>query len=189
MMWLSRMFCRNNMKYFFSIKKSLAKIIVTIAIASVVLPSLSFAQNTLTTDPQKEGFKLIYCDGPAALNTWETHMIKDSNGVLTRDPNWAGPNPKYIPCDFAGAMGQVQHLMNIGMVVGVLAAMALFAFAGYLYVSASFTGKVADIDKAKSIFKKVVIGFVVMLSAWFIVYQLLTWLTAGSATALLNVSK
>jgi hypothetical protein len=44
-----------------------------------------------------------------------------------------------------------------------------------------------DIKKAREIFKRVLIGFVIMLCAWFVIYQILTWLAAdSSATALLQ---
>jgi hypothetical protein len=70
----------------------------------------------------------------------------------------------------------VQHLINIMLVIGVLAAIVMFAYAGLLFVS----GKKANIDKARSIFPKVFVGFIIMLSAWFIVYQILSWLTDNS---------
>jgi hypothetical protein len=156
------------------------KNIYKILIASIILfgsliPAISNAQLNPTEDPNNSAFKLIYCDGP---------KLPDA---VQKEWNTENPNKKYIVCDFAGAMGQVQHLINIMMVVGVLAAIVLFAYAGYLHVSVSFTGKEEDIKKARTIFKKVMIGFAIMLCAWFIVYQILSWLAAdSSATALLQ---
>jgi hypothetical protein len=63
------------------------------------------------------------------------------------------------------------------MVLGVFAAIILFTYAGYLMM----TGKDSDRNKAKDIFPKIFIGFVIMLSAWFIVYQILDWLTGNGA--------
>jgi membrane protein DedA with SNARE-associated domain len=65
------------------------------------------------------------------------------------------------------------------MVLGVLAAIIVFTYAGYLYI----TGIEGNIKKAKSIFPKVFLGFVIMLVAWFVVYQLLSWLTGNSGFA------
>lgn len=105
-------------------------------------------------DSQGRGiFKFIACDGPA---------IPD-----------APPDPNYIPCDFKGLMRQVQHFINILLVGGVLAAIFGFSWAGYLYI----TGKPNNISKATSMFPKIAGGFILMLSAWFIVYQILSWLT------------
>ncbi len=73
-------------------------------------------------------------------------------------------------------MKQVQHLIDIAMVLGVLAAIILFVYAGYLYI----TGIPGNIDKAKGIFPKVFWGFIIMLVAWFVVFQLLSWLTGNS---------
>lgn len=113
------------------------------------------------SDPSKEGFKLVVCDGP----TLKGKLLDDANAALkTR---------KYVPCDFIGLMSQIQHLINIMIIVGVLAAIVGFTYAGALYI----TGSEANIKKAKGIFPKVFGGFIIMLSAWFIVYQILSWLT------------
>ena len=104
-------------------------------------------------NPNKSTFKIVVCDGPAGAKP-------------------AGDSD-YVPCDFNGVMRQVSHLINIAMVLGVLVAIAMFSWAGFLYI----TGKKANIDKAHSIFPKVFFGFIIMLSAWFIIYQLLGWLT------------
>jgi len=124
-----------------------------------------FAQNinTLTTvsasaDPTQSSFKVVVCDGPALPSS----VTKPSN---------------YVACDFNGAMTQIQHLIDIAMVLGVFAAIILFTYAGYLMM----TGTEANRKKAKDIFPKIVWGFVIMLSAWFIVYQLLNWLTGPSS--------
>ena len=82
------------------------KNIYKIAIVSAILfgssiPAISNAQLNPTEDPNNSAFKLIYCDGPklppAVQTVWNTE----------------NPGKTYIVCDFAGAMGQVQHLINI----------------------------------------------------------------------------
>ncbi len=122
-------------------------------------PSSVRTLNTPTTDPNLDpnssGFKIVVCDGP------------------TLPANYPNKPANYVPCDFNGVMLQVQHLINIAMVLGVLVAIVMFSYAGGLYI----TGKKANVDKAHSIFPKVFFGFIIMLSAWFIVYQILSWLT------------
>ena len=111
-----------------------------------------------------EAFKLIVCDGP--------DMSKTPQGNPIRTP----PSSPYIPCDFKAVMDQVQHLINIMLVLGVVAAIGGLCYAGYLYIS----GTEQNINKAKDILPKLAWGFIIMLSAWFIVYQILSWLTGNS---------
>jgi hypothetical protein len=138
-------------------KKRLLFIPVLLTSFSLLLSPVVFAQSAGPVDVTQPGFKIIVCDGPALPSSI--------------------PTPQgYIPCDFNGAMIQVQHLIDIAMVLGVLAAIVIFTYAGYLYI----TGTEGNIKKAKSIFPKVFFGFVIMLVAWFVVYQLLDWLTGNS---------
>ena len=125
----------------------------------LIFPIVTLAQNNQAdptaafSDPTKKTFKLVACDGPAGAN-------------FTKDE-------KYIPCDFNGIMIQIQHLINVMMIIGVFAAIAAFSWAGFLYM----TGNPNKIKQAHEIFPKVFFGFIIMLSAWFIVYQILDWLT------------
>ena len=122
-------------------------------------------------DPTKSNFQLVWCDGPD---------LSSQPDLLSAAQAKNGGS--YTPCDFAGALQQVQHLINIAMVIGVLAAILLFSYSGYLLVSVSFTGDQGSVKKAHDIFKKVAIGFVIMLAAWFIVYQLIAWLTGSGSS-------
>jgi hypothetical protein len=117
-------------------------------------PTQTLQNGDPNTNPNDKAFKVVVCDGPAGLK-------KLSN------------NPNFVVCDFNGLMRQVQHLINIMMVVGVLVAIFMFSYAGYLYI----TGVPGNITKAHAIFPKVFTGFIIMLSAWFVVYQILSWLT------------
>jgi len=118
-----------------------------------LLPILAGNVRAADVDITSPGFKLTVCDGPAEAN-------------ITKDPN-------YVPCDFNGLMKQIQHFIDIAIVLGVLAAIVGFTWSGWLYIK----GNPGDIKKAHEIFPKVFIGFIIMLSAWFIVYQILAWLT------------
>ncbi len=158
------------------------KSIILIASFSVLLsPSFVAAQGTLTSptsdaNPNSTSFKIVVCDGPAALNSAAAHQVANPDttvGGTIPDPNWRGPDPNFVACDFNGAIRQIQHLIDIAMVFGVFAAVILFTFAGYLYI----TGKPSNIERAHSIFPKVFWGFIIMLTAWFVVFQLLSWLT------------
>lgn len=73
-------------------------------------------------------------------------------------------------------MLQVRHLINLMMIVGVLAAIVAFSWAGGLYISGNPENK----KRAHAVFPKIFAGFIIMLSAWFIVYQILSWLTKNA---------
>lgn len=115
--------------------------------------SVSTIDRNEQIDITDRGFRLVVCDGPAGANT-------------NNDPN-------YVVCDFNAIMKQVQRLINVAMVAGVLVAIFGFIYAGLLMIS----GAPDKINHAKKIFRGVLIGFIIMLSAWFIVYQVLDWLT------------
>lgn len=116
--------------------------------------SVSTIDRNEQIDITDRGFRLVVCDGPVL-----------PPGVTER--------PGYVPCDFNAIMKQAQRLISVAMVVGVLVAIFGFIYAGLLMIS----GAPDKIKHAKKIFSGVLIGFIIMLSAWFIVYQVLDWLT------------
>lgn len=134
-------------------------LIVVILLAIVILLPLAGirAQTTASdnVDIYDKGFKFVVCDGPPLPKT----------GVTIP----AG----YVPCDFNGAMLQVQHLINILIVFGIVAAMVMMTYAGGLML----TGNPKHISTAKGMFPKIFWGLIIMLTAWFMVYQLLSWVT------------
>jgi len=155
------------------------KKITFIMFASVIISvgsfPVTFAQTTKSSNPNDASFRLAICDGPAALNKPSTHMISDGKGGLRVDPQWKS-DPNFIACDFQGLMKQVQHLITAMLTLGVFAAIIGFSYAGYLYI----TGVPGKISRAHDIFRNVGVGFIIMLSAWFIIYQILGWLTGNS---------
>ena len=72
-----------------------------------------------------------------------------------------------IPCDFNAFIGLgnsiIKFLIEIGAFLGAIS----FAWAGWLYVTSG--GNPGTIDKAKDIFWKVIVGFILMLAAWLII--------------------
>ncbi len=155
------------MKY----KKYIYPFIAIIIFTLLLSPSVNTVKAQATADENinSEGFRLMFCDGPAKL---KEHIDPSSNEYKT-----------FVPCDFRGFMGQAQKLINVMTILGVLAGIIGFSYAGYLYI----TGVPDNISRAYEIFKKVGIGLVIMLSAWAIVYQILSWLTDNTTfTGLLN---
>jgi hypothetical protein len=116
-----------------------------------------------TENPSNSAFRISVCDGPT-IPASQPEVLAKAQADLDHT---------YVACDFNAVILLIQHLINIMMVVGVLAAIVMFAYAGLEFIS----GQKAKIDKARSIFPKVFVGFIIMLSAWFIVFQILSWLT------------
>jgi len=159
-----------------------AIIVACVAVATPLASPLSASADTVPavninqgqTSPSNPygGFQLSQCDGPALPNN------ADTTAYLAQFKLQTGGRD-YRACDFNGLMIEAQFLINVMLVVGVLAALCGFAYAGFLMMS----GAQDKIKKARSIFPKVIVGFVIMLVAWFAVYQILVWLT-GTGTYL-----
>ena len=140
-----------------------------VAFAVQNVPAVDLNQ-TPTANSPFGAFKLVQCDGPnlpASLIPTDSAQFQQKFGHM----------PPYVPCDFKGLMIEVQFLINAMLVVGVLAAMIGFAYSGFLYI----TGTQENLKKAKGIFPKIFWGFIMMLVAWFVVYQITVWLTGSSS--------
>jgi hypothetical protein len=120
------------------------------------------AQANSEEDPNSSKFRLVACDGP---------RLPPGNEYLAIHKQKYGKD--YVACDFQGLMRQVQRLLNVAIIIGVFAAIIGFCYAGGLYIS----GTPKNRTRAHGIFPKVAWGFIIMLSAWFIVYQILSWLS------------
>ncbi len=159
----------------------------------LVHSSVFAANNVPAVDLNSPSFHLLQCDGPDLSGLpkdtkitiyGKSYTIEGQNPIIT---NADGSNShQYQPCNFQGLMIEVQYLLNVMTIVAVLAAIVGFAYAGYLYI----TGTQENLKKARSMFPKLAIGFILILTAWFIVYQILAWLTgnAGAAALLGNGS-
>ncbi len=135
-------------------------IILIIAISGILPISAAVVHAATASDVDKVNisdpeFQLSICDGPRPPNT--------------------PANSTTVYCDFDGLILTVRRFINVMIVIGVIAAFGSFCYIGYLYI----TGTQENIKKAKSILPKIFFGFIIMLSAWFIVYQMLTWLGAS----------
>lgn len=158
------------------------------------VPQISSAQYTvppvdLNAVPTGDGpfgaFKLVQCDGPENLNHITSNGKIDKNYKFDLDGsrrqefiNQFQHEPPFVPCNFRGLMMQVQFLINVMLILGVLAVIGMSVWAGFLMM----TGVPAKMEKAKGMFPKIFWGFIIMLTAWFIVYQILQWLTCPPNT-------
>jgi len=163
---LLRIYMNNHPTHIHPIQKSssmfVGVIVMVVAVFFIMSTSVSAQISTKPeySDPTSSSFRIVVCDGPSLPNA-------------LREKESAELGRPYVACDFNGIMLQIKHLINIMMVLGVFASIGAFSWAGALYISGSPEKK----KKAHAIFPKIFTGFIVMLSAWFIVYQILSWLT------------
>lgn len=120
------------------------------------------------------------------------HVFAQPDTGAISGPGTSKENP-FVPCGGRDAQGNEQQPCNIGhligpdgliqrglkwvfMMVGFFTAI-LFMYAGFMMVAAA--GNPAQINKAKGIFKNVIIGFVIILGAVLIIQQLLKYLAVS----------
>lgn len=130
-------------------------------LAATTQTTQTLSQTSDDENINSDSFRLTVCDGPP---------------LPANVPKPTNLGHAYVPCDFNGIMKQVQHLINIALIVGVLTFIISLCYMGYLYIS----GSESNIKKAHEIFPKAFWGFIIMLTAWFIVFQILNWLTGSS---------
>jgi hypothetical protein len=70
-------------------------------------------------------------------------------------------------CDLNQFIILIQNIIDFVIKIAIPAAAILFAYAGFLYLTAS--GKKGQIEDAHKIFTSVLWGFIIILSAWLIV--------------------
>jgi len=90
------------------------------------------------------------------------------------------------PCDFTDFIGLINGIINwiIGIATSIFTIMAVYG--GFLYMASGT--KIGDKEKAKKILWSTIIGFVIILCAWLIVYTLLNTLIPNDGTSVYRKS-
>src|SRR5262245_29274728 len=106
------------------IKTRLSTIFAPVCLLVIIFSGTHFANAVdnvpdvnLSQQPTSGGpfgaFKILQCDGPAGLNTYKAHQVKDVSGNWVTEKingvEWR-PDPNFVPCDFRGLMIQAQFL-------------------------------------------------------------------------------
>lgn len=81
-------------------------------------------------------------------------------------------------CGLCDLVTLANNAINLGIFLAVFFAACLFAYAGWLYMTAR--GESGQIKQAHGIFADVAIGFVIILAAWLVVDTLMHILTGKS---------
>ena len=74
------------------------------------------------------------------------------------------------PCGFDDIIKLINNLTNFFIITGAALSAVAFGYAGFLMMTAH--GEMGKIEEAKSIFGKVLVGFLFMISAWLIVHAI-----------------
>lgn len=72
-----------------------------------------------------------------------------------------------VQCNFSKLLILATNILNFLLIVSFPLAAIGFAWAGFLFLSSA--GSESQVSKAKGIFTKILIGFLIILSAWLIV--------------------
>lgn len=72
-----------------------------------------------------------------------------------------------VPCDFNALVRLASNIMNFLILISIPLATIAFVWVGIKLLTAG--GNPGQVEKAKDIFKKVLIGFLFVLTAWLIV--------------------
>lgn len=78
-------------------------------------------------------------------------------------------------CGWSDLLQLGKNILDLFIILAITASALMFAYAGFLFFSDSGSSK--NIEKGKQVFKSVVIGLVVVLTAWLIVNTVLDVLT------------
>jgi hypothetical protein len=81
------------------------------------------------------------------------------------------------PCGFSGVMGVAQNLINAGISLGVLFAVVIMAWAGFILVTSPFNAEAKG--TARKMLINAAIGFLIVCSAWLIVDFVMKALYSG----------
>ena len=162
--------------------KKMKKIFLTLfAVLFIVLPLATYTNNAsavLGTPTPAAGDGCLPDSGdPDCVNLGVPGLcpdLQDSGGLMPCGKNYNDPDTAWDECESCDLckmilMGQliIEFLLKISAVVAVLA----IAAGGFLYMFAA--GNQGTIDKAKSMIKYVLIGFLIVFIAWALVDTIL----------------
>lgn len=134
-----------------------------IIILTILVGSLLISSYILATPANAQVFpvQLVPCGGT------------DNPATVGVDESWT--------CNYCHLFNLAQNIVQFLVAISVFIAVLLFVYAGFLFLTSG--GNVAQIAKAKGIFGKVFIGFVIVLAAWLIIDVVMKSFYSGGSTA------
>ncbi len=148
--------------------KTKTTLLLSVLLFSILIPFVTSAQplpdakdKNTKVDITKD---ITQSEAPGTSNTRPLISCggKDQNGLPQKD------------CDLGDLFNLMQSIINLVFIFAGLVVAAMFMYAGFLLITAS--GNSSQIQKAKNIFRRVVIGFIIMFLSYIIVRSLITQL-------------
>ncbi|MCX6717039.1 MAG: pilin [Candidatus Taylorbacteria bacterium] len=141
--------------------------LITLISLSLLTAEASFAADSLVTGPGESGYTGIFvCDGAAKV-------IVEVNGQKYAQ-NQDGSRGKPI-CNFTMIVTQIQFFLNWAFIIVMPIVLIVFMWAGLKMMSSNPSSR----TEAKKMLLNVVIGFIVMCTAFAIVKLITSTLTGG----------
>ncbi|MEI6057673.1 MAG: pilin [bacterium] len=134
------------------------------ATPAAATPAAASASNPIPTSTTN--------DGPIGPVNQPTQKFKADNYTGLVKCSGVKSASTDVECNFTYAISSIATLINWAFYVSIPVAVALFSWAGILYMS----GVESKIKQAKTIFQNVAIGFIIALVAFTVVHTLVGWL-------------
>jgi ABC-type Na+ efflux pump permease subunit len=100
----------------------------------------------------------------------------DKNGLVkcgnSDGPGNAGANRD---CTFTDLINLIQNIFNLVFALAAFVAAGMFMYAGFLMITAM--GDTNQITKAKAVFRRVVVGFLILFMSFLLIQQTLKYLS------------
>lgn len=174
---------------------NIKKISIITLFILVFAPVLTFAQNTsFPVGSGANDFNRTAIQDPRIKNTDTLptgsgyNYDNNFNGTALKAPS-SGTNKPLVTCGGLSENGfdqkecgaqdvvkLIQSIMNLAFIFAGFIVATMFMYAGFLLITAA--GDTGKIQKAKNIFKRTVIGFIVMYLSYILVLNVLTKIDA-----------
>lgn len=128
---------------------TLTIIVFIMSISFLFSSSVVTAQTSNPNVDRTFGYGLVRCDGV----------------VNPKEPN------RNVTCSLAELINSVNYIIYRAIAFSIPLATVLMVYGGYLYM----TGEQDKIKTAKNIFLNVCIGFIIMITSWFVVTTVVGW--------------
>jgi hypothetical protein len=146
-------------------------ILLTGSVIGLAVMDVSLAQNdkVLTFEKFQPYFTADVVTGAQVTGAQTvTQNVNTVGGIVPCSEPYSPDNPE--SCGLAKFIQLIQNVINALFLISIPLATIAFVYIGWTLLTAQ--GSVAKINDAKHIAKNVIWGFVIILSAWLIVYTI-----------------
>lgn len=97
---------------------------------------------------------------------------KGNPKIIAKNPD-GSVKGTYVECGFLDAIAQIKKLVNLAFIIALPIVVIALTMTGIRMLLAQ--GNASALNKAKELFQKTLIGFIVVLCAWLFVYTLTSY--------------